>query len=276
MARIRSIKPDFWTSEQVMECSPIARLMFIGMWNFADDHGRLPSAPKTIKAQIFPADDIDSKNVRRMIDELASNGLVQVYVVDEKEYLFITGWHHQKIDKRQPPKYPEPPKQHSTNGRRTVSTDLRGSEGIGEDRIGSRSRAVALDDGWPEDHGDLFWQAYPRKTDKLAAMKKLASVRKSSIVTWPDLMAGVERYAAIPRDPQFTKHAATWLNAGSWADEIPTGGDHGQRNLNAPRRSANSDFFAGMRSVAEDLVGDDPTPRDVSSEVPLGRVNIDG
>jgi hypothetical protein len=134
VARIRSIKPDFWTSEQVMECSPIARLMFIGLWNFADDHGRLPCAAKTIKAQIFPADDISSEAVRRMIDELSSNGLIQVYVVDEKEYLFITGWHHQKIDRRQPAKYPEPPPHHSTTTRRAVSTDLRGSEGIEEDR----------------------------------------------------------------------------------------------------------------------------------------------
>ena len=28
-----------WTSEQIVECSPIARLLFIGMWNFCDDGG---------------------------------------------------------------------------------------------------------------------------------------------------------------------------------------------------------------------------------------------
>jgi hypothetical protein len=164
MARIRSIKPDFWTSEQVMECSPIARLMFIGMWNFADDHGRLPSAPKTIKAQIFPADDIDSANVRRMIDELAANSLVQVYVVDEKEYLFITGWHHQKIDKRQPPKYPDPPPYHSANVRRTVSTDLRGSEGIGRDRIehSPDAKAPRTKQEYSEEFETKFWVPYPR------------------------------------------------------------------------------------------------------------------
>jgi hypothetical protein len=92
-----------------------------------------PAPPKTIKAQIFPADDISSEAVRRMIDELSSNGL-QVYVVDEKEYLLITGWRHQKIDRRQPAKYPEPPPHHSTTIRRTVSTDLKGSEGMEEDR----------------------------------------------------------------------------------------------------------------------------------------------
>lgn len=39
MARIRTIKPEFWTAEQVMELSRDARLLFIGMWNFCDDAG---------------------------------------------------------------------------------------------------------------------------------------------------------------------------------------------------------------------------------------------
>lgn len=77
MARIRSIKPEFWTSAQVMECSPNARLLFIGLWNFADDVGRMALSPKRIKAQIYPSDDFTSADVRRMIDELASNRLIR-------------------------------------------------------------------------------------------------------------------------------------------------------------------------------------------------------
>lgn len=137
MARIRSIKPEFWTSEQVIECSTNARLMFIGMWNFADDHGRLPFSPKSIKAQIFPADDIDVETIRRMIDELSSNGLLLQYEIDGKEFLQITGWHHQKIDRRQEPKYPAPPDR-STNDRRTFVPDR-----IGEERKGKDSAAPA-------------------------------------------------------------------------------------------------------------------------------------
>ena len=30
MARIRTIKPDFWTDEKVVELSAFARLLFIG------------------------------------------------------------------------------------------------------------------------------------------------------------------------------------------------------------------------------------------------------
>lgn len=132
MARIRSIKPEFWTSEQVMECSPITRLLFIGMWNFADDAGRLPFSPKTIKAQIFPGDAITCDDVSGMVAELSANGLVSSYVVEGKQYLLITGWKHQKIDKPQKPKYPEPGEL-SANIPRMVSTDRIGEEGIGRD-----------------------------------------------------------------------------------------------------------------------------------------------
>lgn len=131
MARIRSIKPEFWTSAQVMECSTNARLMFIGMWNFADDAGRMPLSPRTIKAQVFPSDDLDSEAITRMLSELSENGLIRVYVVDGKQYLEITGWSHQRIDKPQPAKYPAPSECESGTIPRMVETDLKGSEGKG-------------------------------------------------------------------------------------------------------------------------------------------------
>jgi len=54
MARIRIIKPEFWTSEQIVECLPITRQMFVGMWSFADDEGNLLASVNTLKMQIFP------------------------------------------------------------------------------------------------------------------------------------------------------------------------------------------------------------------------------
>ena len=115
MARIRTIKPEFWTSEQVMECSPLARLLFIGLWNFCDDAGRMALSPKRIKAQILPSDDITAADVLGMLRELSENGLIRFYVVGDKELLAVTGWHHQRIDKPQKPQTPEPPDPHSPN-----------------------------------------------------------------------------------------------------------------------------------------------------------------
>lgn len=117
MARIRSIKPEFWSSEQVMECSTNARLLFIGLWNFCDDAGRHPLAPKQIKALVFPADDISVDAVRSLLDELSANDLIRLYAVDGKEYFYVTGWQHQKIDRPQSPKYPGPVVDNSPNPR---------------------------------------------------------------------------------------------------------------------------------------------------------------
>jgi hypothetical protein len=70
MARIRSIKPEFWASEQIGECSSNARLLFIGIWNFADDRGVYPDKPKQLKAHVFPFDDITGEQVSGWIGEL--------------------------------------------------------------------------------------------------------------------------------------------------------------------------------------------------------------
>ena len=99
MARIRTIKPEFWTSEQVMECSPLARLLFIGVWNFCDDAGNHPVSAKTLKALVFPGDDITSAKVAELLAELSMNGLIDLYEVSGKEYLHVNGWKHQKIDR---------------------------------------------------------------------------------------------------------------------------------------------------------------------------------
>jgi len=133
MARIRTIKPEFWTNERVMECSLTARLLFIGMWNFADDLGRLALAPKTLKAQIFPSDDINSESILGMIDELSRNGLALLYEVDGRKYLQITGWQHQRIDKPQAGKHPGPVNGFSKSVPGMVATEGKGKEWKGKE-----------------------------------------------------------------------------------------------------------------------------------------------
>ncbi|CAG9255912.1 hypothetical protein [Paraburkholderia caribensis] len=99
MARIRSVKPEYWTSEQVMNCTRDARCMFIGLWNFSDDGGNHPASVKTLKAEVFPGDDdATMEAMMRWIDELIEQGLLAEYEVDGKEFWHVTGWHHQRID----------------------------------------------------------------------------------------------------------------------------------------------------------------------------------
>lgn len=104
MSRIRTIKPEFWTDETIVECSLSTRLLFIGMWNFADDSGNIERSAKQLKMKILPADNID---IEPLIEELIKHKLVIEYEVPPKKYLHIKGFkNHQVINKPSKSKLP--------------------------------------------------------------------------------------------------------------------------------------------------------------------------
>lgn len=124
MARIRTIKPEYWTSEQVVDCSTTARLLFIGMWNFCDDAGIHPASAKTLKMRVFPGDDITTQDVDALVAELVAAGLITGYSVENQQFWRVTGWKHQRIDKPNY-RYPHengriPGGENSDSGRRAV------------------------------------------------------------------------------------------------------------------------------------------------------------
>lgn len=79
VARIRTIKPDFFTSEDVVSLTPLARLLFIATWLEADREGRLIWRTKTLKLRYLPGDDC---SIEILADELVRQGLIVVYEVD--------------------------------------------------------------------------------------------------------------------------------------------------------------------------------------------------
>jgi hypothetical protein len=100
MSRTRMIRPEFWTSDQVVDCSRDARLTFLGVLGFCDDNGIHPASVRRLRMQIFPADPIADDDVAAWVNELIYVGLLWLYAVGEVEYLLVTGWNrHQKIDK---------------------------------------------------------------------------------------------------------------------------------------------------------------------------------
>lgn len=125
MARIRTVKPDFWTDEKIVELTPFARLLFIGLWNFCDDDGRMQYSTKKIKMQILPADDVDT---HALLTELSVTGLIEVYSVENKEYIQVTNWKkHQTINRPVASKHP---KQENTHGVLSAGREGKGRECI--------------------------------------------------------------------------------------------------------------------------------------------------
>lgn len=94
MAKIRGVKPDLWTDEDFVELSPYARLLWIGLWNYACDNGHLADKSKQIKMRVLPTDEV---NCAELLREIAGQGLIER----------ADGWitipnltRHQKVDRR--------------------------------------------------------------------------------------------------------------------------------------------------------------------------------
>lgn len=101
MARIRSIKPEFWTDAKVVRLSPLARLMFVGAWNFADDFGCLPADAFQLKLRVLPTEDTDADE---LVAELFDAGLLEALKTsDAREFWHVTNWSkHQRVSKPSP------------------------------------------------------------------------------------------------------------------------------------------------------------------------------
>lgn len=82
------------------------------------------------------------------------------------------------------------------------------------------SGSISQGSAWPPDYREQFWNAYPQngRVAKSKAIAKLDAIRKSRKVEWDPLFAGVLRYAAAA-NPNYTKHALTWLTGGCWDDD---------------------------------------------------------
>lgn len=121
MARIRSIKPEFWSSESITNLSREARLVYIGLWCFADDEGRFRAQIGVLAGQLFPEDDDGREVVERALAELSgalsedsvspqSQPMVELYIgPDGHHYGQIVAWaRHQRINRPTPSSIPGP------------------------------------------------------------------------------------------------------------------------------------------------------------------------
>ena len=185
MARIRSIKPEFWASEQIGDCSSNARLLFIGIWNFADDRGVYPEKPKQLKAHVFPFDDITGAQVSGWIGELLRVGLLRRIEDKGILYLVVTGWKtHQKIDRPQkkwvypnPEDFPEQFDEGSSSAQRVLALESsrvegNGKEGSSKSRAGARGRGGGLANGHDASSSGIPTDLHPtwkRTTDAVLA-----------------------------------------------------------------------------------------------------------
>lgn len=97
MARIRTIKPEFWADEKLGPLPPIDRLVFLGLISLADDCGRLLDNIKQIDAAIFPYTDDSARGSLARLTEMGR--IVRGETSSGQRVIQVANWHHQKIER---------------------------------------------------------------------------------------------------------------------------------------------------------------------------------
>lgn len=107
MPRTRSIKPGFFTNDQLAEIEPLGRLLFAGLWTQADRDGRLLDRPRKLKAELLPYDDCDAD---ALLAQLAARGFIMRYVADGVALIQVVTWgkHQQPHINEKPSDLPAP------------------------------------------------------------------------------------------------------------------------------------------------------------------------
>ena len=104
----------------------------------------------------------------------------------------------------------------SENRRQINKKEINKKESIKKEKY-KKERNAEEADGF-----DLFWKAYPKKIGKQAARRAFEKVKDVPIET---ILNAVEQQKQLRQwqdnNGQFIPYPATWLNRGSWDDEIP-------------------------------------------------------
>ncbi|MEI3845346.1 MULTISPECIES: hypothetical protein [unclassified Microbacterium] len=238
MARIRTIKPEFWDSPGTAQASLRARLFFIAMWNWADDWGIGTANPKQLIGFAFPNDDdVTVADFPRLRTEVAECYGVQWYEVEGRPYYCIPSWdNHQKNERRASRRNPTPDQgipvdtetrgsSVQTRGGSPVGTGEQGNRGTGEQIHAhppdARASAPKIASKQVDELFDSFWSVWPLKKGKQPARKAFEKAIKSG-ASLEQILAGVENYKReIGPSPDWSKvkYPQGWLNDARWEDE---------------------------------------------------------
>ena len=224
MPRIRYIKPDFFTDEDITELSIEARLLFIGLWCYADKKGRLEERPKYFKIMILP---YDNANIEKLLKALATGmkPFIIRYKDNIKSYIQLINF-----NKHQKP--------HHTEKESIIPEYINGMEkGIGMEKgmekgMGSVHEAsTELRNGeitvktplkkFNNQQFDIFWKVYPKKSGKDKALESWKK-KKPNLEQCLKTLSWQKESDQWNKDKgQFIPMPATWINGGRWKDEQP-------------------------------------------------------
>lgn len=196
MARIRTIKPTFFRSRSVKKLSDKAKLVWIGLWNLADDAGRLMDELGILTGDLW-ALSVSETKLDAALDELAREGRIVRYKVAGQAYIQVTGWEHQKINRATPSGIP--PVDLSDDSVSAHGGLTSGREGKGRDKEGEATFVA----------GAPFCKKHPNGTD--APCRACGDARRR----WETTRNLPEVITLPPRTDEPPEHDHRWLPDGS-------------------------------------------------------------
>lgn len=229
VARIRTIKPEFWTDSKTGTLSDRATKLFIGMLTFSDDYGVVEFDLPSLRAKIFPFSMETPEEVigKALLEELLPRGLLTMFGYSENEappyrrYLFITNFpRHQRIDRPGKPLIPgwssgTTPENYEAGG---IQFDERSSNtrrmiGEGSSNV-PRSKGME-GKGMERKGGNLFPDNGAGKAPSVSWAKAITWNKKDGCfegITHEMILNWKEAYPAVDLKVQL-KRADEWLKA---------------------------------------------------------------
>jgi len=228
--RNRMIKKEFWNSHRILSIAIPERLLFVGMWNMADDDGILKNSPLQIKATLFP---VDSHITLGIIEEYIKNmmgvGLIQLNC--DKTLIKIKKWKdHQRIDKPTPSRYKfiEEDINVSNSVPRVLKEDYGRKEHKGKEHKGTKKNIKEIKEKEVVQDKTLelfnsFYSIYKRKQDKKRAYTAFKNLTRSNQVLCIEGVQTYNKWIELNTvESSMIKLPSTYIRSESWMDELDT------------------------------------------------------
>jgi hypothetical protein len=216
VARIRTIKPEFFTSEDIVGLTPFARILYVALWCESDKEGRMVWKPKTFKMRYLPGDEID---VLALCKELTDAGLVVLY---GDGFAYIPQFRkHQHINPRESDSHLPDPDASATRDARVSTRQIPDSDAQGgrEGKEGKEQRDASRDD-LPAGFA-CFWQTWPKSDRKGSRGECLKAWNKAKAEPVADkVVAHVESMKLSPtwlkNNGEFVPAPLVYINQRRW------------------------------------------------------------
>lgn len=104
----RLIKESICTSDDIDQLTMFQEIFFYRLIVNCDDYGRMDARPAILKSRLFPLKDVSFSEIEDALSALDAIGLISLYIVCGKPYLYLKSWgKHQQI-RASKSKYPKP------------------------------------------------------------------------------------------------------------------------------------------------------------------------